>query len=170
MPVTFLNGLSKRLANLPRHRVSNFFDLCPNGQSCPVKFTTMWNTNQDGTEDLIRSVYATTSEVERGLRDVVVSTILQVRKMDHKFNCKTSKFIRSLPELAMDLATCFLSTDMNDRSLLCECPTALLQRCGDPESHDCPDHHMVARAQTLASRDENASPPRSRHDLIPSLL
>lgn len=91
----------------------------------------IWDTcSDDDVEDLIRSVYTTTSEIEHGLRDFVVKDILQLRQCDPKFGCKIDKLVRSSPGLAMDLARCFLVTETGK-------PQKLARPCSDPQSDQC---------------------------------
>lgn len=96
--------------------------------------TSIWQSCPDGVEELVRSVYATTPEIEHGLRDIVVRSILHMRQRNSRFGCETQKLVRSIPELAMDLATCYLYSGPGASQ-------TFIRPCSDPESDLCKYKH-----------------------------
>lgn len=122
----------------------------------PDSTSPMWHDDPFEVEDLIRSVYETTSEAEHGLRDLVVWRILLERQKDLKFYCATNKLLRSIPDLAMDVATCFLTTETADpkpeyHQHMPEEGLRLVRPCSDRESQLCNTKHQWEKPPTPTS-------------------
>lgn len=119
------------------------------------KNSKIWDDNPDDVEDLIRSVYAATSEVEKDLRDLVVRSLLLARRRDPTFHCKTDKLVRSIPDLAMDVASCFLTREALKPSYAMQYyehrkghHPRLVRPCGCKELEFCRKNHQGGEPST----------------------